>query len=316
MRRGRHRVVRAGPRAEQAHRGQHQPAEDDAEHRGEHRLAQRQPEQHREGAQDDGGEGVRAAELDAQQVQRARRALGVGDGVDAVLFDLQRAGAPGRVCAAGHRGSPRSGVTGATERYRKAAVALKATKVHRRRNEDTCASPGWSTSPSRWTPGTQVFPGDPAVRARARTPRWPPTATTCRRVAMGSQTGTHVDAPVPLRPRRAAGRPARPHPADRAGGRRRRAGSGAAQPADLGRPGRRDDRPRLHRAAAHRLVGALRHARPTSTTRSWTPTPAVGCWTPGCAPSAWTPPTSTSPRPTTTRARATRCTTWSPPSTG
>ena len=53
---------------------------------------QRQAQQHRERPEDDGGERVRPAELDAEQVQRPGvPVLGVGDRVDAVLLHLGRA---------------------------------------------------------------------------------------------------------------------------------------------------------------------------------------------------------------------------------
>jgi hypothetical protein len=88
-------VVRAGARTEEAHRHEDQRADDHAEQRRGDRLTQRQAENHRKGAEDDGGERVRPAELDAEQVEGPRRPLGVRDRVDAVLLDLGRPGAPG-----------------------------------------------------------------------------------------------------------------------------------------------------------------------------------------------------------------------------
>ncbi len=88
VRAGADRVVGAGDRAEQAHRREDQRPDQHPDDRGGDRLPQRQPEQDREGSQDHRGEGVRATELDAEQVQRPRVPMLGRDRVDAVLLHL------------------------------------------------------------------------------------------------------------------------------------------------------------------------------------------------------------------------------------
>ena len=83
-------VVRAGPRAEEAH-GREQDAADDRS--GEDRRARRPPaeaERHGEPADDEQAEGQAAAEQDQEEVARARLALVVGDRLDAVALDLEQ----------------------------------------------------------------------------------------------------------------------------------------------------------------------------------------------------------------------------------
>nr|WP_228545957.1 hypothetical protein [Microcella flavibacter] len=90
-------VVRAGARAEEPHRHEEEDADGDAEQHGRDGLPEREPERDRQRAEQHGGEGVRAAELDAHEVDPGRGAVGVGDGVDAALLDLRRARAALRV---------------------------------------------------------------------------------------------------------------------------------------------------------------------------------------------------------------------------
>jgi len=86
-------VVGAGLRAEETHRHEHEDAGREAEHHRADGLPERQAEQDGEGAEQHGGEGVRAAELDAHQVDPGRRAVGVGHRVDAALLHLRGLGA-------------------------------------------------------------------------------------------------------------------------------------------------------------------------------------------------------------------------------
>jgi len=98
-------VVGAGQRTEQAHRHEEQRADDDAGERRADGLPEREPQGDGEGAEQDGGEGVGAAELDPEQVERSRRAVGVGDRVDAVLLDVGDLGTWGGDVRRGGRGA-------------------------------------------------------------------------------------------------------------------------------------------------------------------------------------------------------------------
>ena len=88
MRTGRDGVVgsRFGP--EETHRHEEQGSDEHTEHSGTDALPEGKSEEDGEGSEQNGGERVRASELNAEQVARRRRAVGVGNSVNTEAFDL------------------------------------------------------------------------------------------------------------------------------------------------------------------------------------------------------------------------------------
>ena len=91
VRTGRHGVVGAVDRAEQAHRREDQRTQQHAQHNRPDARLKRQAEQHRETAEHGGGKGIGTTEDHPEQVRRACGAFVVRDLFDPVGFNLRKA---------------------------------------------------------------------------------------------------------------------------------------------------------------------------------------------------------------------------------
>lgn len=87
VRAGGDRVVGAVERAEQAHRGEDQRTQRDAQQDRPQPGLEGQPEEHRKAAEHGGGEGIGAAEDHAEQIDRRGVAFVVGNLFDPEGFD-------------------------------------------------------------------------------------------------------------------------------------------------------------------------------------------------------------------------------------
>jgi len=91
VRTGRHGVVGAVERAEQAHRCEDQRTDHHTQHNRPDTGLKRQAEQHREAAEHSGGKRIGAAEDQAKQVAGSGVALMIRDLFDPVCFDAAKA---------------------------------------------------------------------------------------------------------------------------------------------------------------------------------------------------------------------------------